>query len=347
MATHFQPSPERAAAVNLAMAQSLRHSLFQQLQALQALPATLTNGLPSEHHLSEPLPLDYLAWFNLLSIQSGQTAPQHLSPAQVTHRAADALLRITTAVAVTPAAAPSHRIITLAPPYYRADDLASLLHWWDTEPDNAMDLQAVTAAEITAAEPLIAHALHTLQQAAPDLFHEWQTLIREVVLAKPGNQHRLNFNGVSSFAAWGAIGVNLPAHTHWAHFLKTLVHEAGHLMLFGIARTQPLLTNDPTERRSSPLRFDPRPMDGIFHAAYVSAREAYAFDACLNWLETTPGQSDPDAATQLENQLEHSVLAFWDCCDQLQQHAHLTELGHAVLRDCQQYMSAAFEVQAD
>ncbi len=348
MDSHFQPSAERAAAVNQSMAQSLRHSLYHQLQALQALPAASTGGLAGAANLTEPLPADYLAWFDLLAAHSAQGVPHGLSAVEAIRRANATLARLTLPSGTTqPSALATCRITTLAPPHYVNDDIAALLRWWDTEPDNAMDLQAVTPDERDAAIPLIQRALHTLRQSAPALADEWRALVCEVVLAQPGNQHRLSFNGVSSFAAWGAIGINLPAHTHWTHFLKTLVHEAGHLMLFGIAREQALVTNDPADRQASPLRFDPRPMDGIFHAAYVSAREALAFDACLNWMESPEGLKDDDATTQLENQLEDSVLAFWECCEPLQHYGQLTQLGQAVLCDCQKYMKEAFEVRTD
>ena len=68
----------------------------------------------------------------------------------------------------------------------------------------------------------------------------------------------------------------------WWQYIPRLIHEYSHNLLFGIARNEPLVFNDPEERDESPLRQDLRPMDGIYHALFVSAREALAMRAILS-----------------------------------------------------------------
>jgi HEXXH motif-containing protein len=171
------------------------------------------------------------------------------------------------------------------------------------------------------------------------------TVVQEIVLARSGDAHRMDFGGVSSFAAWGAICINQAAHGHWVAYMKTIAHESAHLLLFAIARNEPLVLNDLAERHGSPLRDDARPLDGIFHAAFVSAREALALDACLTRHEAQSA-SDASAVDLLEQALEDSVFAFWDCCDQLESHARLSDLGEAILKDCQRFMEEAFEIRS-
>jgi HEXXH motif-containing protein len=174
------------------------------------------------------------------------------------------------------------------------------------------------------------------------------TTVTDIVMAQSGAERRMVFGGISSFAAWGAICLNQPVHTHWTEYFKQLVHETAHLLLFAIAREQALVLNDASERHASALRDDNRPIDGIFHAAFVSAREAYAFNAWLNWQAIQqPETVSSDDMTRVEQALECSVLAFWDCCDQLDAHAQLSELGHQVLSQTRAFVQDAFEVRVN
>ena len=55
--------------------------------------------------------------------------------------------------------------------------------------------------------------------------------------------------------------------------VQALAHESAHLLLFGMCADGPLLENANDDHRySSPLRTDSRPMDGIVHATFVTAR---------------------------------------------------------------------------
>jgi HEXXH motif-containing protein len=154
------------------------------------------------------------------------------------------------------------------------------------------------------------------------------------------------FGGISSFAAWGAICLNQPVHTHWTEYFKQLVHETAHLLLFAMAREQALVLNDANERHPSALRDDDRPIDGIFHAAFVSAREAFALSAWLDWQETQPPEvNTSDDWSRMEQALTSSVLAFWDCCEQLDAHAHLSELGQQILSTTRAYVQETFDVR--
>ncbi len=59
--------------------------------------------------------------------------------------------------------------------------------------------------------------------------------------------------------------------------MAALLHETAHQLLFGLSLDQPVVENDVEERYASPLRPDPRPMDGIFHATFVCARMRYGY----------------------------------------------------------------------
>lgn len=241
---------------------------------------------------------------------------------------------------------PTPRVVTLAPPFFTASEIASLCRWWDTEPVNALCLEPVDADDLARAQTHVQQALEQLALCAPNMHAEVCTTVTDIVMARTGASRRMEFGGISSFAAWGAICLNQPVHTHWSEYFKQLVHETAHLLLFAIAREQPLVLNNASERHASALRDDDRPIDGIFHAAFVSAREAYALDAWLNWQATQrPKSTASDDTARIEQALESSVLAFWGCCEQLDAHAHLSKLGQEVLNETRAYIQDSFEVR--
>jgi HEXXH motif-containing protein len=243
---------------------------------------------------------------------------------------------------------PAPRVVTLAAPFFSATEIASLCRWWDTEPLNALCLEPIDAQALAQAQAHVDQALAQLALCAPDMHAEVCTTVTDIVMARTGAARRMEFGGISSFAAWGAICLNQPVHTHWTQYFKQLVHETAHLLLFAMAREEPLVLNDVSERHRSALREDERPIDGIFHAAFVSAREAYAFDAWLSWQATQPPESTAsDDSARVEQALESSVLAFWDCCEELNAHAQLSALGQAVLSQSQAFMQEAFEVRVN
>lgn len=155
----------------------------------------------------------------------------------------------------------------------------------------------------------------------------------------------MDFGGATSFALWGAMAINADAHASWLHYYQTLVHEAAHGLLFALARNEPLVLGDPGEKFGSPLRDDLRPMDGIFHAGFVSARESLALDLllCRHERDDCLTAEEADLAAGL---LEGSVLAFWDCVATLSGQGRLSGLGEAILAECEAFMDGNFAIES-
>lgn len=239
------------------------------------------------------------------------------------------------------------RVGTLTLLHYSEPEIACWRRWLDTEPDNAMVLMGLDEASLQAEAEKIEKALRFLARCAPELSAELTVLTREVLVARPGGGRRLEFRGASSFALWGAIAVNQQAHPNWWNYVSTLVHETAHSLLFARARDEPLVLNDPEARYQSPLRADARPMDGIFHAAFVSAREACALDQCLAFLDEQPDAESKALGAIFEAQLNCSVCAFWDCCDQISAHGQLSALGQQILDEATAFVSEQFTVLAE
>lgn len=286
--------------------------------------------------------LDYGAYFDIVVAELGaSTAPEVIAEAAHYLNRRGPTIRGTGTAAQSVSEAPSPRITTLSGEFYSPAEIDRFKRWWDTEAENFLDLTAVATSELLASRKNIAFVFNLLEQCSPELHQETLAVIREIVVAKPNGSQRMDFAGASSFALWGAVIINAQEHGEWPRHYQTLIHEAGHSLLFALAREEPLVLNDIEERVFSPLRRQERPLDGIYHAAFVSARESLAFDHLLCWHEDTGSLSaeEVDAVTEL---LDGSAIAFWDCAETLRQSAQLSPLGDAILCECEDYMRANF-----
>lgn len=232
-------------------------------------------------------------------------------------------------------------ISNLSSACYPDEQIRRFARWWDIEPENAMGLTGIADAELARARDLIETAFARLHDCAPELCEEICTIIGEIVVARPDGSQRANFGGVSSFALWGAIALNFDFFEDWPTCLRSVVHEAAHNLLFGLARNEPLVADDPSIRRPSPLRVDARPLDGIYHAAFVSARESLALDRLLSFNERHGGLSAAEVQVA-EDMLECSVIAFWNCVEAVRRDGNPTALGEQILTECEQWMTANF-----
>jgi hypothetical protein len=148
-----------------------------------------------------------------------------------------------------------------------SDDGAAKLAFYPFAPD-----------ALAALAPVLEAALALLAAAAPALAGEIDILAREIILLdmrRPPSAETL-LGGSSIFYLWGATFIVFNQTPTRLELAEALAHEAAHLLLFGCSLGKPLVSNDAQVRYASPLRDDPRPMDGLVHAAFVLAR--------LTWL---------------------------------------------------------------
>lgn len=177
----------------------------------------------------------------------------------------------------------------------------------------------------------------TLMRAAfPELAGEVDAIVHEVVAigSVPGRAEQLD--GGSHFRLWGALFLNADFHPTDAAMVEVIAHESAHSLLFGLCTEEPLILNDDDERFPSPLRIDLRPMDGIYHATFVSARMHMATTRLL--ASGLLGPADRDAtvaardADRRQFEAGESVVA---------RHGRLTPLGQELMNGARRYMSAA------
>ena len=339
----FEPSGERAAQFRRAMDAAVIDSIHRVLAGrLPADSQRSSDGLDIHGPLQA---LDYGAYFDLAIDRLGSVvdadavsdATQYLTERIRTLQGASASLSQPAAGKRKP------RVTTLSNDHYAPTEIDRLMRWWDAEADDGLYLAGLSAEELAEARGNVAHCFELLQQCAPELCAETLEVLGEIVFAKSNGEQRSNLAGVTSFALWGAALINSELEG-WPLQFQTIVHEAAHSLLFAVARNEPLVLNDIEERIFSPLRNEERPLDGVFHAAFVSARECLALDRLLSWHEEEGRLSAEDAET-IETLLKASAIAFWQCAQALRAHARLSALGDSILTDCETYMTQNFAVQ--
>lgn len=167
--------------------------------------------------------------------------------------------------------------------------------------------------------------------AADDEFHgEFESVVSGLRLFS-GRGAR----GVSSPRAWGKILLRKPdpgpeADNPVLYYIDHITHETSHIILYAIMSCDPLITNGFTARYSAPIRPDPRPLYGIYHATFVLSRIAWV----LSRYAKTAGSA------QVDELLETTIERYRQGQEALSSHAELTNAGEHLLRSCEKMIAA-------
>jgi HEXXH motif-containing protein len=222
---------------------------------------------------------------------------------------------------------------------FQNDDLAQ--SWWDhfrllidTDPQRRFHLRAPTPEELSRCEQQIAAGLALLQDSDPEFSGELRDLLRDIVLASPASSDD-GFNGASTFFFWGGALLNAATNRRPISVVDLLVHESSHVLLFGLSADGPLTLNSGHERYASPVRTDKRPIDGIFHACFVTTRVHLALSRLLQ-----SGTLSPDDANHAVQRRNTNGNAAREAAALLEEHAVLTERGEQILAELRLYWNA-------
>ena len=180
-------------------------------------------------------------------------------------------------------------------------------------------------------------AMTLLERGFPEMAAEILALLHEIIIAVgPEDPKSLTFDGSSSYMLWGAIMLNARGQSTVLDTAQALAHESGHNVLFGLCASGPLIYNDDEESFSHPLRQDPRPMDGVFHAAYVIARMHQTLERLLQADVLTNEQREA-AARDLK--IQRNSFAEADAV--IRQSAKLTAIGAEAIAAARAQMTVA------
>ncbi|WP_019628305.1 HEXXH motif-containing putative peptide modification protein [Thioalkalivibrio sp. AKL10] len=179
-------------------------------------------------------------------------------------------------------------------------------------------------------------AMNLLEHAAPELAGEIRSIVHEVVGVTGGPNDQSEFHGGSHYQLWGALFLNAGLHTNRIEMAEVLAHESAHSLLFGFCTHEPLTLNEDSQLFDSPLRADPRPMDGIYHATYVSARMHWAMSQLL--ASELLSNDERELAHAARERDRENFEAGHQVVDE---HGLLTELGSQLMDNARAYMAEA------
>lgn len=205
------------------------------------------------------------------------------------------------------------------------------------DPRDDPDLEiGFTTPEIHVAEAFrgrLTEGFSLLDQAIPGLAGEIRKIIRLIVIAGSDLTKKMQFDGGSHFQLWGALFLNANFHPDRVAVAEVLAHETAHSLLFGFCTDEALVENDDDELFSSPLRLDPRPMDGIYHATFVSAR--------MHWAMKRLAESPLLTADEKERAIaaaDADTKNFYSGHAVVEAHGRLTKTGARLMESAKAYM---------
>lgn len=169
----------------------------------------------------------------------------------------------------------------------------------------------------------LATAMTALAKAAPDWHRELELLGSQIIYTQ-SQDDSVSFGGAAVFDAFGAVLINPDTFRSPSITLTQLVHEVSHQHMFLFHLDDAILLNDDAAAYASPLRREPRPMEGIFHAGWVSARMSLVAAAVLS----SPDR--PAWADALEAEQQTTIAVFKDCAHVIEEHAEFTDYGRAL-----------------
>jgi HEXXH motif-containing protein len=208
---------------------------------------------------------------------------------------------------------------------------------FDTDPDAKFELKAAAADRAERGEGNVHKGLALLRQGAPETAGEFESIVHELVLVEDKDPTaEYSFDGGSSYQSWGALALNVGREKPPVLMAETLAHEGAHSFLFGHTIEEPLVRNPDDQLYKSPLRYDPRPMDGIYHATFVTARMHYAMDRLIRSDMLSPDDRDIAMTRRAAD-----AAAFRDGFAVVTEHGDLSPAGAQLMKAASDYMANA------
>lgn len=197
-----------------------------------------------------------------------------------------------------------------------------------------MRIAPITTVEAEDFTKILNEGFSLMQQAMPELYGEISAIVHEIILARAPKGDKMEFDGASHYQFWGLLMLNPKHHPTPLQVVEVLAHEASHSLLFGLTIEEPLVFNADNELYASPLRVDLRPMDGIYHATYVSARMCWAMEnLAASGLLSQKDSAIAREAAQRDRQNYIKGLSVIDA------HGRLSNTGKRVMQGARDWMT--------
>jgi hypothetical protein len=216
------------------------------------------------------------------------------------------------------------------------------LTYLNVDPTTLINFNALSASKFDNVRRIAEDAFVVFARAAPEIGAEIRSLLTEIVFVSGASNESLRFGGATSFFCWGALFLNADAYCGLVKMIHGLCHESSHAYLFALSLGDSFVDNPDDELHRSPLRADPRPLDGTFHATYVSARMHYALSHVIE-----SGLLSRSEENEARKAVAASCAAFSDGFKTLSDYASVTALGRRVIDAARSYMVEQAGVQLD
>lgn len=194
---------------------------------------------------------------------------------------------------------------------------------------NAFDATEPDAVSASLMESHIQEALQFLKSHDHETLQELEQLVPEICLISSPS-----INAGTSFTVFGFLYITCLRKGHGLfNYIENLCHEAAHHYLFALLTLDRLFENDDKLYRS-PLRTEPRPMSGIFHALFVLARTIRILGIARQLPQHKEEVNNMAVGYNQAKNPATFVEKFDDCVATVKQNAVLTELGKELLENC-------------
>ncbi|MEM8636304.1 MAG: HEXXH motif-containing putative peptide modification protein [Pseudomonadota bacterium] len=210
---------------------------------------------------------------------------------------------------------------------YASEETRRIRRFMGSEKTGASGVRRPNSRAAKAFEETLRQAIDWIGRRAPELAAEIEASIFEIILVGPNRSGRGEFEGGTCFKLTGALVLNAEREASVADLVVTLAHEAGHAILFGECLDEMLVENPDTDLFWSPIRQSKRPLEGIFHAGFVSSRMLWVLD-----------RMDGDSQFSLHEQIDmttaraDSSQVFAECVSIVGQNAQLTSTGARIFQ---------------
>jgi len=181
---------------------------------------------------------------------------------------------------------------------------------------------------------IVIAALELIQEYFPAMHEEVQGLLNKIRLFKGSVTM-----GITDVRMFGCMLIRTPRPEVNAqlYYAEHITHETSHMYLNAAMSIDPILLNDRSELFTSPLRPDPRPMIGVFHATFVTSRIVQLFES----LSQKRAVSE-DTNVYLYQQLDELKAGI----NEVAKGAKLTPTGKLLLREFEEIAENADRVIA-
>lgn len=204
---------------------------------------------------------------------------------------------------------------------------------WSENMGPSLGFREPTGKIVQDFQPRLSDGLELVRQALPELYGEIEAIIHQIVIVGSNPDSKYQVDGGSHFQLWGALFLNGHFHPDRVAVAEVLAHESAHSLLFSFCTQEALTNNDEEMTYTSPLRPDPRPMDGIYHATFVSARMHWAMTELAKFGALTAGERERALKCAEEDRLN-----FLSGYSVVEQHGDLTETGAALMANARDYI---------